>query len=113
MKSLRSLLTVVVMSLCTVAFTQSDAPKSSAAPAAPKAVAQSDPQMWFDKVNNVAGPSVGQLTAFPPEPAADQKLSRFSLRVTSWGMRSCMRDRSPEDPTTRALCFIWIAIGRY
>ena len=88
MKSLRFVLPVVLLSFCTVAFAQSDAPKP---------VAQSDPhkssdqpapseaQKSFEKLKTVAGSWVGQLTTFPPEPSVDGKFVQFSLRVTSRG----------------------------
>ena len=79
MKSLRFMLSAVLMLLSTVAYAQSDAQKSSAAPA------PSDAQKAFEKLKTVAGSWVGQLTTFPPAPAVDGKFAQFSLRVTSLG----------------------------
>ena len=76
MKSLRVVLSVVLMSLATVAFAQSDAQKP---------VAPSDAQKAFDKLKTVAGSWVGPLTTFPQAPAVDGKFAQFSLRVTSLG----------------------------
>jgi hypothetical protein len=79
MKSLRFLLSVVLLSLSTWAFAQEHAnmPKS----AAPK----SDGQLAFDKLKTLAGSWVGQLTTFPQEPSVEGKFAQFSLRVTSLG----------------------------
>lgn len=112
MKSLGFVLSVVLISVSTLDFAQSEASKTLASPTVPNAVAQSDPQKSLYKVKTLGATWQVPVTPSPPEPTADHKLSQFSLHVSSWGMRSCMRDRSPEDPTIRALCFIWIAIGR-
>ena len=118
MKSLGFVLSVVLISVSTLDFVQSEASKTLASPTVPNAVAQSDPQKSLYQVKTLGVKTLGAtwevpVTPSPPEPTADHKLSQFSLHVSSWGMRSCMRDRSPEDPTIRALCFIWIAIGRW
>ncbi len=77
MKPLRFVLLVVLVSISTVAFAQSDAQKSE--------VQKSDAQQAFDKLKTLAGSWEGQLTTFPPEPSVNGQLARFSLRVTSRG----------------------------
>ena len=88
MKSLRFVLSVVLLSLSTVAFAQSDAPKPVVHSDAHKSVdkpAPSEAQKSFEKLKTVAGSWVGQLTTFPQEPSVDGKFAQFSLRVTSLG----------------------------
>jgi hypothetical protein len=72
-------LSVVLMSLSTAAFAQSDAQKSL------DQVAPSDAQKSFNELKTLAGSWVGQLTTFPQEPTVDGKFAQFSLRVTSRG----------------------------
>lgn len=73
MKSLRlMLLVVVLMSLSTVAFTQSDVQKS-------------DAQKSFDKLKTLAGSWEGHVTTVPQAAEVEGKLAQFSLRVTSMG----------------------------
>src|SRR5579864_3722496 len=79
MNSLRSLLPLILLSLCTMTFAQSDAHTSVAKPA------PSDAQKSFDKLKTVAGSWVGQLTTSPQEPTVEGKFAQFSLRVTSMG----------------------------
>ncbi|MGZ4825385.1 MAG: hypothetical protein ACXVZT_12260 [Terriglobales bacterium] len=79
MNSLRFLLCLILLSLCTMTFAQSDAHTSVAKPA------PSDAQKSFDKLKTVAGSWVGQLTTFPQEPTVEGKFAQFSLRVTSMG----------------------------
>ena len=103
MRSLRFWLFVALMSLSTMAFAQSDAPKSSAVPTAPDAVAQPDAQKSFDVLKTMAGSWEGELTTFPPEPTANHKLSRLSLRVTSMGnslVHEIEVDGRPDHPVT-------------
>jgi hypothetical protein len=58
MKSLRFVLTVVLLSLSPVAFAQSDAQKP---------VAQSDAQKSFDQLKTLAGSWEGHLTTVPQQ----------------------------------------------
>ncbi len=81
MKSLRYWLAVVVLSLSTVAFAQSDMEKAMEKPDAQK----SDSQQAFDKIKNLAGSWEGRVTTFPPDPDIQGKIIQASLRVTSMG----------------------------
>ena len=76
MKSLRFMLSVVLMSLSTVAFTQSDAHKMEA----PK----SEAQISFDTMKTFAGEWEG-LVAVPDAPEMNGGKLHVSLRVTSRG----------------------------
>ena len=75
MKSLSFMLSVVLISLSTVAFAQSDAKKP---------VAQSDAQKSFDKLKTLAGSWEGHGTTTPPSPEMPDFM-QVSLRVTSTG----------------------------
>ena len=94
MKSLRLVLSVVLLSLSTVAFAQS---------VAQKPVAQSDAQKSFTTLKTLAGSWAGSLTTVPPEPSVEGKPTQVSLRSTSMGnaliheMRIAGR---PDDPIT-------------
>jgi len=87
MKSLRFMLSVVLMSLCTVAFAQSEAHKMDA----PKAAApKSDAQISFDTIKTLAGEWEGPVTTDLPEAMKAQmgvtpNPLHVSLRVTSRG----------------------------
>jgi hypothetical protein len=77
MKSLRSLLAVVLVSLTTLAFAQMDAQKS---------VTQSDAQRSFDKLKTLAGTWQARLTVDPPqEDVKPGTMGEVTLRVTSRG----------------------------
>src|ERR1700689_248060 len=79
MKSHRFMLSVVLMSLTTVAFAQSDAHMSSAAPA------PSEAQKSFTTLKSLAGEGEGPLNV-PEGPAmSDGKPLHVSIRVTSRG----------------------------
>ena len=94
MKSLRFMLSVVVMSLFTLAFAQSGAQKP---------VAQSDAQRSFDKLKTLAGSWEGQVTTVPQEAAMEGKLMQVSFRVTSMGnalMHEMTGAGRPDDPIT-------------
>src|ERR1700680_2770201 len=85
MKSLRFMLSVVLMSLSTVAFAQSDAQKS------------------FDKLKTLAGPWEGHVTTVPQQAEIEGKLMQVSLRVTSMGnalMHEMTGAGRPDDPIT-------------
>jgi hypothetical protein len=85
MKSLRFLLPVVLMSLSTAAYAQSDAQKS------------------FDKLKTLAGSWEGHVTTVPPTPDIENKVMQVSLRVTSMGnvlMHEMKATGRPDDPIT-------------
>src|SRR6266851_5797496 len=85
MKSLRFMLSVVLMSLTTVAFAQSDAQKS------------------FDKIKTLAGSWEGHVTTVPPKADIEGKLMQVSLRATSMGnalMHEMTGAGRPDDPIT-------------
>jgi hypothetical protein len=67
MKSPHLILSVVLMSLCSVAFAQSDAHKS------------------FDKMKTLAGSWEGHVTTLPQQAEMEGKLMHVSLRATSMG----------------------------
>src|SRR6266581_5475948 len=79
MKSHRFMLSVVLMSLSTVAFAQSDAHKSSVAPG------QSDAQKSFSTMKSLAGEWEGPVTVPEMPQMSDGKPIHVSLRVTSRG----------------------------
>jgi hypothetical protein len=85
MKSLRFMLPVVLISLATVAFAQSDAHKSSAPPETPKPVALSEAQRSFDTIKTFAGEWEGPVTVPEVPEMNDGKPLHLSLRVTSRG----------------------------
>ena len=97
MKSLRLMLSVVLMSLSTVAFTQSGAQKSDVQKSGAQKsdvqksdvqkadVQKSDAQKSFDLLKTLEGSWEGQVTTVPPEPSVNGQVARFSLRVTSRG----------------------------
>ncbi|SRR6266436_2850729 len=85
MKSLRFMLSVVLLSLSTLAFAQSDAQKS------------------FDNMKTLAGSWEGHVTTLPQEPAIEGKLMQVSLRVTSMGnalVHEMTGTGRPDDPIT-------------
>lgn len=78
MKFLRFAVAVLVMSLSTLAFSQSAAVQSDAQ--------KSDAQKSFDKIKTLAGSWEGPVTLDPPQPEmSDGKPLHVSLRVTSRG----------------------------
>src|SRR6266581_7049638 len=79
MKSHRFMLSVVLMSLSTVAFAQSDAHKSSVAPE------QSDAQKSFSTMKTLAGEWEGPVTVPEMPQMSGGKPTHASLRVTSRG----------------------------
>jgi hypothetical protein len=84
MKSLRLLLPVVLISLCTVAFAQSDAQKS------------------FDKLKTLAGTWHASVTTDPPMPQeGNGTVTQVTLRVTSRGnalVHEMHEVGKPDDP---------------
>ncbi len=90
MKFHRFMLSVVLMSLSTVAFAQTDAQKP---------VAQSDAQKSFDTIKSLAGVWDAKLTLNPPMPGMNEQIS---MRVTSRGNALVHEMYSvgvPDDPT--------------
>jgi hypothetical protein len=90
MRSLRLVLAVVLMSLSTLAFAQSDAQKS-------------DAQKSFDQLKTLAGSWEGMLKTYPPTPEADGKHAQVTLRVTSMGnaiMHEMKMEGRQDDPIT-------------
>ena len=85
MKSLRIILSLVLMSLSTVAFGQSDAKQS------------------FTKLKALAGTWEGKVATVPPTPEIEGKLMQVTLRVTSMGnalMHEMTGGGRPDDPIT-------------
>src|SRR5271157_6420438 len=85
MKYPRFVLAVVLMSLSTMLFAQSDAQKS------------------FDQLKTLAGSWEGTLKTNPPTPEADGKHAQAILRVTSMGnalMHEMKLEGRPDDPIT-------------
>lgn len=89
MKYRRFLLSLVMLSLSTVAFSQSEAQKS-------------DAQKSFDQMKNLAGSWQGPVSVNPPQhEMGNGSLMQVSLRVTSRGNALVheMKDPSkPDDP---------------
>ncbi len=102
MKSHQFVLLVVLMSLSTVAFAQSDMEKSDAQKSSVAAV-QSEAQKSFDKLKALAGEWEGAATADPPvsEIPAGTRL-HISMRITSRGnalVHEMQEPGTPLDPT--------------
>ena len=96
MKSLCLILSVVLLSLATVVFAQSDAQKS--APLVP-----SDAQRSFDQLKTLAGSWEGHITSVPQQGEVEGKYALVSLRVTSMGnalMHEIRIEGRPDDPIT-------------
>src|SRR6267378_4542175 len=91
MKSHRLLLSaVVLMSISTLVFAQTDTQKSNA-------------QKSFDKLKTLAGSWKGQVTTVPQEAYVEGKLTQVSFRVTSMGntlMHEMTMGGRPDDPIT-------------
>ena len=88
MKSLCIMLSVILLSLSTVAFAQSDAQKSVAQSDAHKSVdkpAPSEAQKSFDTMKTFAGEWEGPVTVPEMPEMSDGKPLHVSLRVTSRG----------------------------
>jgi hypothetical protein len=89
MKSHRFMLCLVLMSLSTVAFAQSDQ--------------KSDAQKSFDKMKTLAGSWEGHVTTVPQRAEIEGKLTHATLRVTSMGhtlMHEMTGTGRPDDPIT-------------
>jgi len=84
-KSMGFALSVVLLSLCTMSFAQSDAQKS------------------FDKLKTLAGAWEGQVTTVPPQAEIEGKSMQVTLRATSMGnalMHEMTGGGRPDDPIT-------------
>src|SRR4029077_4482965 len=100
MRSLRFVFSVVLMSLATVAFAQSDAHKMSE----PKTPApKSEAQTSFETLKSLAGDWEGPVkTDMPVEAKVDIKPLHVSMRVTSRGnvlVHEFQEAGTPLDPT--------------
>lgn len=103
MMSKQLALSMIVMSVSTVALAQSGGHDHSAPPEAKAAAVPSDMQKAFDELKTLAGAWEGRLTTDPPAPEADGKLAQVSLRVTSMGhalMHDMKIDGRPDNPIT-------------
>jgi hypothetical protein len=94
MKS-RILMALVVLSLASAAFAQSDAPK---------AAAKTDAQQSFDELKALAGSWEGPVTVDPPQHNMKSNMpAQVTLRVTSMGNLLVHEAKSlerPDDPIT-------------
>jgi hypothetical protein len=97
MRSVRFVLPMVLMSLPTLAFAQSEAHKG------PNPVAPSGAEKSFDALKTLAGEWQGPAKVEPPQPdIADQSNMQVSLRVTSRGnalVHEMQEAGKPSDPT--------------
>ena len=96
MKFLRFMLSVVLMSLSTLAFAQSDEHKSSVAPA------PSEAQKSFTTMKTLAGEWEGPVTVPDMPEMSNGKPLHVSLRVTSRGnalVHEMKEAGTPLDPT--------------
>ena len=94
MKSAGFTLSVVLLSLCSIAFAQHDAPK----PDAPK----SDAEKSFDTMKTLAGSWQGEVTLNPPMHEVANARTEVTLRITSRGhalVHEMKEAGKPEDPT--------------
>ena len=93
------MLSVVLMSLSTVAFAQSDAHKMDA----PKTPApKSEAQLAFDKMKTLEGSWEGHMNT-PAVPQVDGMVTKVTFRVVSRGhtlMHDMTSDRLPDEPIT-------------
>jgi hypothetical protein len=100
MKSLRTLLSLVLLSISTIAFAQADAHKHAAAQSdAPK----SDAQKSFDQLKTLAGSWQASVTTDPPmKDMGNGEKTEVLLRVTSRGnalVHEMGELKSKDDPT--------------
>jgi hypothetical protein len=102
MKSLRFMLPVVLISLTTVAFAQSDAQKSDAQKSVNKP-AQSDAEKSFTQLKTLAGTWQGRFAVDPPQADMDtSKPTQITMRVTSRGnalVHEMAEVGTQDDPT--------------
>jgi hypothetical protein len=95
MKSLGTWLVVVLMSISTLAFAQSDMEKSGAQ--------KSDAQKSFEQMKTLAGSWEGHVTTVPPRAEIEGKVTHASLRVTSMGnaiVHEMTGEGRPDHPVT-------------
>ena len=96
MKSVRFLLSIILMSLSTVAFAQHEAHKAADQPA------PSDAQKSFTQLKTLAGTWKASVTTFPPQPQmGDGAIGQVSLRITSRGnaiVHEMKEAGKPDDP---------------
>lgn len=93
MKSFRFLLSVVLMSLTTLVFAQSDAQKSAP---------PSDTQKSFGTMKSLAGTWRGTVTVVPPQPEMNDSSLWVTMRVTSRGnllVHEMKEPGTPDDPS--------------
>jgi len=96
MKSVRFLVSVVLLSLSTVAFAQSE-PQKSAVPDL------SGAQKSFAQLKSLAGSWEGHITTVPQQAEVEGKYALVSLRVTSMGnalMHEVRIEGRMDDPIT-------------
>src|SRR5262245_16985034 len=94
MKSLRFMLSVVLLSLATAAVAQTDAQKTAP---------QTEAQKSFTKLKTLAGSWEGRATTTPPAPEIEGKQMQVSFRVTSMGnalVHEMTAAGRPDDPIT-------------
>ena len=94
MKSLRFVLSVVLLLLCNLAFAQSDAQKS-------------DAQMSFDMLKSLAGSWEGPMTTVPQYEAVEGKRAKVWLRVTSLG-NALMHELKPADLPDNPITMLYL-----
>jgi hypothetical protein len=98
MRTLGLALTVVLMSLSTLTFAQSDHHNSPDNPKPP-----TEAQKSFDTLKTLAGVWQGPVKVEPPMPDMDNKPLRVSMRVTSRGnalVHEMNEDKPQVDPTS-------------
>jgi len=96
-------LSVVVISVSTVALAQSSGHEHATPPDPKGTVAKSDTQKAFDELKTLAGSWEGQPKTDPPVPEMEGKRSQVTLRVTSMGhtlMHELKLDGRPDNPIT-------------
>jgi hypothetical protein len=94
MKSPRFVLSIVLVSLCSLALAQSHA----ANPAT-----QSEAQKSFDALKTLSGSWEGKATIDPPQPKMGDGPMKISIRTTSRGnaiMHEMSQPGAPDDPIT-------------
>jgi len=99
MRLFHSVLCMLLMSLATLAYGQSEMHK----PPARERVAPSESQTAFDRLKTLDGSWVGRLTTFPTEPSVDGNFAQLSLRVTSLGnalVHEMSLSGRPDHPVT-------------
>jgi len=111
MKSLRIMLSVVLMSLTTVAFAQSDAQKSANKPA------PSDAQKTFTQLKNLAVPGKGRNSCPAAARVGGRDVHAYLAARNVQGnalVHEMQEAGTPLDPTRydiRSRCSMWMAIA--